>query len=352
MQKIRVGITSGDINGIGLEIIIKGLSDPKILDLCTPVIYSSAKVVSYHKNIVNSGDFSFHSIFEADKLNHRKVNVLNCWQENVNITLGRVSEEGGKYAHIALDRAVRDLKAGQIDVLFTAPINKEAMRMTGFPYAGHTEFLEKNLGDGESLMMMVSENMKLALVTAHIPLGEVAGQITKELVQAKLQLLIKSLLQDFGIDKPTIAILGLNPHASDGGLMGDEEELVIRPVIIEAKKNGHLVMGPYAADGFFGAGMYRKFNAVLAMYHDQGLIPFKSIAFHEGVNFTAGLPCVRTSPDHGTAFDLAGKNEADPSSFRAALFLALDIFRNRKLHNEMYADQVKKMPKPSEELED
>lgn len=351
MQKIKTGITIGDINGIGLEVIIKALDEEKLLNYCTPVIYGSSKVVSYHKNIVEHVDFSFNSIYSADKANYRKVNVLNCWQDDVNITLGRITEDGGKYAHIAMDRAVRDLKAGLIDVLVTAPINKEAMKMTGFPYAGHTEFLEKHLGNGESLMMMVSGNLKIALVTGHLALRDVADQITKETVEHKLKLLIRSLNMDFGLEKPTIAVLGLNPHASDGGLMGTEEEEIIRPVIIEAKKNGHLVMGPYAADGFFGSSMYKKFDAILAMYHDQGLIPFKSIAFHDGVNFTAGLEFVRTSPDHGTAFDRAGKNEADPSSFRAALFLAIDVWRNRKDHKEMYADVMEKVPKPSEEME-
>ncbi|MDX1477572.1 MAG: 4-hydroxythreonine-4-phosphate dehydrogenase PdxA [Saprospiraceae bacterium] len=349
MQKVRVGITIGDVNGIGPEVIIKALYPQKILDMCTPVIYGSAKAISYHKNVVNYNDFSFNSTNSADRLHNRKVNVLNCWDETVNITLGRATEEGGKYAYVALDRAVRDLSQGLIDVLVTGPVNKHAMRLADFPSPGHTEYLEIALG-GEALMVMVSDAMRVGVLTGHIPLKDVAAQINREHVEKTIMLFIDTLKKDFGLEKPTIAILGLNPHASDEGVMGDEEEQVLRPLIIELKKKGHLVMGPYSADGFFGANLYRKFDGVLAMYHDQGLIPFKALSFGHGVNFTAGLPYVRTSPDHGTAYDIAGKNEADEHSFRQALYLAIDIYTQRKRHEELRLNAIKE-PKPSENVQ-
>jgi 4-hydroxythreonine-4-phosphate dehydrogenase len=348
MGSIRAGITVGDINGISLEIIIKTLAHPSITQLCTPVIYGSSKVVSYHKNIVNPQDFSFHNTQTADKIYHQKINVVNCWNDNVNIALGKETEEGGRFAHIALDRAVRDLKEGHIDLLVTAPISKNAMRMAGFPYPGHTEFLAHEFGVKESLMMMISDNLRVGLMTTHIPIDKVASSITREGVRSKLELLMKTLQVDFGISKPVVAVLGLNPHAGEQGTLGREEEDILRPMIIEMKKSGHLVMGPFSADGFFGSMQHLKYNAVLAMYHDQGLIPFKMLHFEDGVNFTAGLPYIRTSPDHGTAYDKAGKNEADPSSFRAALFSAIDIFKSRDRFKKDNANTVRKMPKPSE----
>ena len=348
MGSIRAGITVGDINGISLEIIIKTLAHPSITQLCTPVIYGSSKVVSYHKNIVNPQEFSFHNTQTADKIYHQKINVVNCWNDNVNIALGKETEEGGRFAHIALDRAVRDLKDGHIDLLVTAPISKNAMRMAGFPFPGHTEYLTHEFGIKESLMMMISDNLRVGLMTTHIPIEKVASSITREGVRSKMELLIKTLQVDFGISKPVVAVLGLNPHAGEQGTLGREEEEVVRPVIIEMKKAGHLVMGPFSADGFFGSMQHLKYNAVMAMYHDQGLIPFKMLHFEDGVNFTAGLPYVRTSPDHGTAYDKAGKNEADPSSFRAALFSAIDIFKSRDRFKKDNANAVRKMPKPSE----
>jgi 4-hydroxythreonine-4-phosphate dehydrogenase len=351
MEKVRVGISCGDINGIGLEVIIKTMADVMILNHCIPVIYASSKIVSYHKNIAQSGDFSFHSTHSTERLNKNKVNVLNCWQEAVNINMGQATEEGGKYAYISLDRATRELKNGSIDVLVTAPINKQAMRLSGFPHPGHTEYLSKELGGETNLMMMVSNELKVALATSHIPISEIASFLTADLLRQKLSLLINTLKTDFAMEKPSIAILGLNPHAGDNGIMGSEEEEIIRPVIIEAKKQGNLIMGPYASDGFFGASQHKKFDGILAMYHDQGLIPFKTLSFDTGVNYTAGLPFVRTSPDHGTAYDLAGKNEADPSSFRAALFLAIDIFKNQKAHKEMIAEKIQKKPKSLKEVE-
>lgn len=348
MGSIRAGISVGDINGIGLEVIIKTLAHPSVMQLCTPVIYGSSKVVSYHKNIVNPQDFTFHTTATADKIYQQKINVVNCWQDNVNIGLGKETEEGGRFAHISLDRAVRDLKDGHIDLLVTAPINKNAMRMAGFQHAGHTEYLAHEFGIKDGLMMMISDSLRVALVTSHMPLHQVSSSLTKELLQSKLNLLISTLKTDFGISKPVIAVLGLNPHAGESGTMGREEEEVIRPVIIEAKKSGDIILGPYPADGFFGSMRQSKYDAVLAMYHDQGLIPFKMLHFHDGVNFTAGLPFVRTSPDHGTAFEIAGKNEADPSSFRAALFSAIDIYRARDRYKKDTANAVRKTPKPSE----
>jgi len=349
MSNVRVGITIGDINGIGLEVIIKTLSHPSVTQLCTPVIYGSSKVVSYHKNIVQPEDFAFHSTSGADRLYAHKINVVNCWQENVNITLGKESEEGGRFAHIALDRAVRDLKEGHIDLLVTAPISKNAMQQTGFQHAGHTEYLAHEFQVKEPLMMMVADNFRVALATTHAPLKDVASRLTKERLKAQLDLLQRTLQVDFGIGKPTIAVLGLNPHAGENSRIGMEEEEIIRPVIVEAKKSGNLVMGPYPADGFFGAMQHRKFDAIFAMYHDQGLIPFKMLHFQDGVNFTAGLPFVRTSPDHGTAFDIAGKNMADPSSFRAALLTAVDIFRHRRQHQKDTAHSLHKTEKAAEE---
>jgi 4-hydroxythreonine-4-phosphate dehydrogenase len=348
MGSIRAGITVGDINGIGLEIIIKTLTHPSITQLCTPVIYGSSKVVSYHKNIVNPGDFSFHSTGSADKIYLQKINVVNCWQDNVNIALGIETEEGGRFAHIALDQAVRDLKEGFIDLLVTAPINKTAMKMAGFPYPGHTEFLAHAFDVHNGLMMMVSDSLRVALATTHIPLQQVSAQLTKEILRSKIDQLVSTLQIDFAISRPVIAVLALNPHAGENGTIGKEEESILKPVILEAKKSGAMVMGPYSADGFFGSLQHKKFDAVLAMYHDQGLIPFKMLHFEDGVNFTAGLPYVRTSPDHGTAFDIAGQNLADPSSFRSALFTAIDIFKARERFKKDHANAVRKTPKPSE----
>lgn len=349
MQKVRVGITIGDINGIGPEVIIKSLYPRKVLDMCTPVIYGNAKVVSYHKNVVNYNDFVFNSLQSAERLHTHKVNVLNCWDETVNISLGRATEEGGKYAYVALDRAVRDLTNGLIDVLVTGPVNKHAMRLADFPSPGHTEYLEIALG-GDALMMMVSDAMRVGMLTGHIPLKEVAERITKEHVEKTVHQFTQSLQTDFGIERPTIAILGLNPHASDEGLMGNEEEEVLRPLILELKNKGHMIMGPYSADGFFGANLYNKVDGILAMYHDQGLIPFKALTFGHGVNFTAGLPYVRTSPDHGTAYDIAGKNMAEEQSFREALYLGIDIFNRRKEADELKRNSIKE-PKPSENVQ-
>ena len=348
MDPIKIGISIGDINGVGPEVILKSLSNKYILERCTPIIYSSSKVVSYHKNIVKKQDLSFVSQSNADRVSKGRINVVNCWMDSVNISLGSITETGGKFAYISMDSAVRDLKAGKIDALVTAPIHKKAMALANFPFKGHTDYLTAQF-EKESLMLMVSDDLRIAVVTEHIPLAEVPQVFSKELVSKKLNTLLRTLKVDFGIDRPVIAVLGLNPHAGDDGLMGTEEEEIIRPVIIEAKKKGELIMGPFPADGFFGSGKFSKVDAILAMYHDQGLIPFKTLAFEKGVNFTAGLPIIRTSPSHGTAFDIAGKNQADATSFSNALFLAIDTVRNRRDYKEMNENALAKKPKLSEE---
>lgn len=350
MDKIKVGISIGDLNGIGPELIIKTLEHQGILKSCIPVIYASAKVISYHRNVAKSEVFSFKSVNDAHNLVENQVNLINCWQENVTINLGMITSDGGKYAHISLDRAVQDLKAGLIDALVTSPINKKAMNMANFPHKGHTDYLGSEFSDHTPLMLMVSEDLRVAVLSHHIPLKDVAEQVTRESISRTLEILQKALIQDFDIEKPVIAVLGLNPHASDEGVIGDEEELIIRPAIIEAKKNGMLVSGPYPPDGFWGSGKWNKFDAILCMYHDQGLIPFKMHSFGHGVNVTVGLPFVRTSPDHGTAYDIVGTNTANESSFRTALHLAIDMALNRKEYAEMRKNKLEKIAKPSEEV--
>jgi len=342
-NKPILGITVGDINGIGLEVILKALSHKKVLDICVPVIYGSSKVVSYHKNIVSLDEVTFYSQRNAERLHFEKINVVNVWNDNVNITLGRATDLGGKYAQMSLDAAVADLKAGLIDALITAPIHKKSMQMAGFGHVGHTEYLTQELKSSNSLMILASGRLRVGLVTAHIPLKDVATTITKEAIIGKLQIFSESLRIDYGLERPLIAVLGLNPHAGEEGMLGDEEEKIIRPAVVECKKKGMMAFGPFPADGFFGSGQFHKFDGILAMYHDQGLIPFKALTFGSGVNFTAGLPAIRTSPDHGTAFDLAGKNEADPSSFLQAMFMAIDIFRNRKEYYELKANAVRRV---------
>ncbi len=347
MNKPKVGISVGDINGIGLEVILKSLAQ-SMTEFCTPVIYCSSKIVAYHKNIVSTESFQFNSTSSAHRLRSDRINVVNCWQDDVNITLGKLNEAGGKYAGISLEQATNDLSEGLIDALVTAPINKKAMQLAGFGYPGHTEFLTARLKAKHSLMLMVNDTLRIGLATNHLPISEVAPAITKEQIALKLKLLHEALKVDFGIEKPTIAVLGLNPHAGDEGAIGNEEEQFIRPAIIEAKKKGMLTMGPFPADGFFGSGQYKKFDSILAMYHDQGLVPFKTLSFGSGVNFTAGLPFVRTSPDHGTGYDIAGTNSADHSSFLQALYLALDLSRNRKEHLEATQNRMARSEKTSE----
>ena len=350
MEEFKIGITQGDFNGIGLEVILKSLMDPRVLDYLTPIIYSSSKVVSYHKNMLDAKSINFHSVSEIQHAKRGRINVLNCWQEQANITLGQKTQDGGKFAYIALDRATRDLKEGLIDAMVTAPIHKEAMNMADFPYKGHTDYLSDKTGEANHLMMLVSDEIKLGLVSHHIPIREVPEYMSKEVIASRLEVFDKTLRMDFGIHKPSIAVLGLNPHASDGGRIGKEEEDQIRPAILEAKERQLLVFGPFSSDGFFASGQYKNYDGILAMYHDQGLIPFKLLSFGEGVNFTANLPVIRTSPDHGTAFDIVGQNAANPGSFRKAMFLARDIAKHRAEFIEISANPVKKEPKPSEEM--
>lgn len=339
-KKIKIGISIGDFNGIGLEVVLKSLSHSLLFEICTPVIYGSSKVVSYHKNIVDRDDIHFNNIRNVSEARDGRINVVNCWQENVNITLGKLTNTSGKYAALSLDDAIKDLKDGRIEALVTAPINKHAMQMADFPFPGHTEFITHSAGVQNSVMLMVHELLKVGLVTNHLPLRDVAHAITKDLVLEKIKILYETLKVDFGLERPTLAVLGLNPHAGDGGSIGEEDEKIIRPAVVEAKKSGDLVMGPFSADGYFGSGQYKKFDATLAMYHDQGLIPFKALTFGAGVNYTAGLPFVRTSPDHGTAYELAGRNEADPTSFMKAIFLAVDIVKARKNYVEMHDNPI------------
>ncbi|MDO9186415.1 MAG: 4-hydroxythreonine-4-phosphate dehydrogenase PdxA [Bacteroidia bacterium] len=339
-EKIIVGISQGDINGIGLEVIIKTFLDPQMLEVCTPVIFGSNKTASFHRKALNIEDFSFNLIKDISEINHKRANIINVYEEDVIIELGAQTEAGGKYALKSLEAAAYALSQNQIDVLVTAPINKENIQSPDFKFPGHTEYLDEKFGTGDSLMFLVSDNLRVAVVTGHIPVTRVAQELTTEKIIKKIQVLNNSLIQDFSIRKPKIAVLGLNPHAGDNGVIGNEEQQIIIPAINKTKDEGMLVYGPYPADGFFGNGTYKNFDAVLAMYHDQGLIPFKTIAFNSGVNFTAGLPIVRTSPDHGTAYDIAGKNVASEESFRRAVYMAVDIYRTRKQYEEITSNPL------------
>ena len=333
-NKVIVGISQGDINGIGLEVVLKTLLEPGIADICTPVLFSSQKTVSYYRKVLGLEEFSFNPMREFSQINSKKVNVFVCYEEEVNIEMGKLTEVGGKYAYISLEKATQALLDKNIDVLVTAPINKSNIQGDNFKFVGHTEYLGFMLS-GDPLMLMCSENgLRIAVATGHIPLKEVHSKLTVDGVARKIVQLHESLIKYFGVRKPKIAVLGLNPHAGDGGAIGNEDKEIIIPSIEKAKTNG-LVYGPYSADAFFGNGTYKQFDAVLAMYHDQGLIPFKTIAFNEGVNFTAGLNAVRTSPDHGTGYDIAGKNQANEQSFKRAMYAAIDIFKNRQLHAEI-----------------
>jgi len=329
-NKPIIGITLGDYNGIGPEVVLKALSNKKILQMCTPVIYGSHKVLLKYRKLLELEEWTVYPLKQGEPVGHKRTNIVNCWDENVEILPGKITPEAGNAAYTALKAAVDDLKNGRLDALVTAPINKANIQNTNFQFPGHTEYLTEAFGMKESLMLMVSENLKIGVVTGHIPLQKVSEAITKEKLNAKIDLLLQTMNNDFGIIKPRIAVLGLNPHAGEAGLLGNEEIEIIQPVVKNFRQKGHLIFGPYPADGFFGTGNYKKYDAVLAMYHDQGLIPFKTLAFENGVNYTAGLPIIRTSPDHGTAYDIAGKNMADENSMREAIFLAYDIARLRK----------------------
>lgn len=329
-NKLRIGISLGDFNGIGPEVILKTLADNRILNHCVPVIYASGSLINKERKNLGLDHFSFQQQKTAENLDYKKTNVINCWEQDYELTPGKPTRESGEAALRSLQAACQDLKAGLIDGLVTAPIDKDNIQSEDFHFPGHTEFLTSYFEAPESLMFLVSERLRVATVTGHMALKEVAHTLSPELIILKTSLLLESLKKDFGISKPRVAVLGLNPHAGENGLLGKEEEQIILPALRQLKEKGHLVFGPFPADGFFGTGHYRQVDGVLAMYHDQGLIPFKTLAFEDGVNFTAGLPVVRTSPDHGTAYDIAGKNMASETSFREALFLACDILRKRR----------------------
>lgn len=341
---IRVGITHGDINGVGYEVILKTFGDNRITELCTPIIYGSSKVAAYHRKVLDLPQVSMSVISKAEDAGENRVNIINCVDDETKVELSQSTAIAGEAAYRSLEAAVNDLKRGLIDVLVTAPINKNNIQNTHFTFPGHTEYLEECFGNHENkaLMILMKDELRVALVTGHIPLSEVASKITKEAIVEKLLLFNQSLIQDFGVIKPRIALLSLNPHAGDRGLIGKEEETIILPAMEEAEKKGVMSFGPYPSDGFFGASMYDEFDGVLAMYHDQGLAPFKVLAMKDGVNFTAGLSIVRTSPAHGTAYDIAGKNMASEDSFRQALYVALDVYRSRNLYKEATANPLRK----------
>ncbi|OEK01772.1 4-hydroxythreonine-4-phosphate dehydrogenase PdxA [Roseivirga sp. 4D4] len=327
--KPTIGITIGDINGIGPEVVMKAVENNKMLSFANIVIYGHGKVFSFYKNHLQIDRFSFHQAQSIKDIRHNKLNVINCWDEDYEIKAGQETSEAGRFALASLTHASEDLKNGDIQGVVTAPISKNNIQADDFKFPGHTEYFTETFGAEDSLMFLCNESLKIGVATGHIPLAKVKEKLTAEVLTRKISLMIKSLKKDFGIGKPRVAILGLNPHAGEEGLLGSEENEVITPVISQFKEKGDLVFGPYPADGFFGNASYSKFDGVLAMYHDQGLIPFKTIAFEDGVNFTAGLPIVRTSPDHGTAFGIAGKNIANEQSMRSALYMAIDIVRNR-----------------------
>lgn len=342
-SKPVIGISCGDLNGIGIELIIKTFSDQRILEQCTPLIFASNKAINFYRKSIADINFSYQSTKEFNRINNKQVNVFSCWEEEVAINPGQLTETGGKYAVLSLQTAVAALKQKQIDGLVTAPIHKKNIQSADFQFTGHTPYLKDIFGVNDVAMILFAGNLRVALLTEHIPVSEIAKHITKEAIVSKLSIIHNSLQRDFGIDKPRIAVLGLNPHAGDEGLIGNEEETIIQPAIKEAKNNNMLVVGPYSADAFFARRSYDRFDAVLAMYHDQGLIPFKTIATGEGINYTAGLPVVRTSPDHGVAFDIAGKNKADTSSFLSAIFECIDIIDRRTNYDQNRSNPLKKI---------
>jgi len=338
-NKIIVGISIGDLNGIGSEVILKTLKDPRILDLFTPVIFASLKVMDYFKKEY-SIDCSLHGIDKLEQLVHQKINVFNVWKDPVKIDFGKEDPIIGSYAIKSLKAAVSSLKEEKIDVLVTAPINKSSIQSEDFKFPGHTDYLDQEL-EGDSLMLMISKKLRVGLLTDHVAIKDIAQNITQERIEKKINTIYKTLIQDFGITKPKIAVLGINPHTGDKGVIGNEDDTVLRPTLDTMRKSGKLIYGPYAADSFFGSGNYEKFDAVLASYHDQGLIPFKTLSFGRGVNFTAGLNRIRTSPDHGTAFDVAGKNIANNDSFKEALYNAISIYKKREEYKELSKNPLK-----------
>jgi 4-hydroxythreonine-4-phosphate dehydrogenase len=342
-KKPIIGISCGDINGIGLEIIIKTMADNRILDFCTPVVFANNKVLNFYRKSLADININFTSAKELNRINQKQINLYNCWEEEVNVNPGILNDIGGKYAIKSLTIAGQALKDNFINGLVTAPLHKSNTQTENFKFTGHTPYLKNLYGVSDVAMFMIAENMRIALLTEHVAITDIAKNITRENIISKLQIINNSLKRDFNISKPRIAVLGLNPHAGDEGLIGKEEEEIIKPAVKEAKHRDIFCFGPYPADAFFARGQYEKFDAVLAMYHDQGLIPFKSLAIGEGVNYTAGLPGVRTSPDHGVAFDIAGQGKADESSFREAIYKCIDIINGRHEYDEQYKNPLNKI---------
>ncbi len=338
---IIVGISHGDINGISYEIILKTFLDNRMQEMAVPVIYGSAKIAAYYRKALNMENFVLNQVQSIDDIHPKRINIINCIDENVRVEIGKSTPMAGEAAFMALEAATRDLKAGKIHALVTAPINKHNIQSKDFAFPGHTEYLQNQAGADDSLMFLLSDLLRVGVVTGHVPLKDVASHLSAEKILRKIKIMHESLRMDFNIRKPRIAVLGLNPHSGDQGLLGTEEEEIILPAIKQAKDAGMLVFGPYSADGFFGSDLIKKFDGVLAMYHDQGLAPFKALSFDSGVNFTAGLPFIRTSPDHGTAYELAGKDEASPESFRQAFYKAIDIYKNREMDKELKANPLK-----------
>ncbi|MBQ8423794.1 MAG: 4-hydroxythreonine-4-phosphate dehydrogenase PdxA [Coprobacter sp.] len=342
-HKLRIGITHGDINGVGYEVILKTLSDPRIVEICTPVVYGSSKVAAYHRKALDLPPFNFNIITSGEQCAAGKVNMINCFDDELKVELSKATPQAGEAALLALEAATADLQAGFIDAIVTAPINKNTIQSDKFHFPGHTEYFESRVGEGKkSLMILLNERIRVALVTTHEPIAKVPALITRERILEKLEIFNRSLHEDFLIQKPRIAVLSLNPHAGENGLLGSEEQEVIIPALEEANNRGILCFGPYAADGFFGSGQFDRFDGILAMYHDQGLAPFKTLAMEDGVNYTAGLPIVRTSPAHGTAYDITGQNKASEDSFRHALYLAIDVCNNRATHRAAHANPLRK----------
>lgn len=338
--KIKIGITCGDINGVGLEVIMKTFLDNRMHQVCTPVIYASSKMVSHQRKLLNFTEFNYNTVKSSSDILLRKTNVINCWEEDAPIEWGKPTELSGKYALRSIQAAVQDLKDKKIDALVTGPINKQTIQSSEFNFPGHTEYFASLFNSPDYLMLLVSENIRVATVSGHVPIKNLGTYITVDKILNKLRILNRSMQRDFGIRKPKLAVLGLNPHAGDGGLLGSEEMEIIAPAIKKGFDENMFVYGPYSADGFFGAGSFKKFDAVLGMYHDQALIPFKTLSFNSGVNFTAGLPIVRTSPDHGTAYDIAGKGIASEDSLRESIYVACDVLRKREEYDEMNANPL------------
>ena len=338
-ENIIVGISIGDLNGIGSEVILKTFEDTRMLELCTPVIFANAKIVSFLRKELNI-DIAIHGIDKIEQLVVGKINVVNVWREGVNLELGKNDDVVGSYAIKSFVAATKALKDGLVDVLVTAPINKYNIQSEEFKFPGHTDYLDKEL-EGDALMLMVHDDLRVGLLTDHVPVNEVAKHLNEKLISSKIKTIIQTLKQDFEIEKPKVAVLGLNPHSGDNGVIGQEEEKIIKPALKKLFEAGNMVFGPFSADGFFGSAQYEKYDAVIATYHDQGLIPFKTLSFGRGVNYTAGLDKVRTSPDHGTAYDIAGKNQADFTSFKEAVYLAIDIYKSRIQYQEVSSNPLK-----------